>query len=284
MGESVSTRWLTREDCRSRTVSYSQNHEDILLYRVFDKKPDGFYIDIGANDPVFHSVTKLLYEKGWHGINVEPTPLLSKLLEMDRPRDITLNVGVSDTPGEMTFFEVAPPLHGWSTFMPELAESYKNQGVIPTERTIPVQTLDMIFQNHAADVTVDVLKVDVEGLERQVLSSVDLGKWRPKVILVEAAWRESWEHLVLQNGYLFAAFDGINRYYVRQESAELLPLFEAPVNILDNFIPYEVLQLLEQEHSSFGPHTILAAKSIQRFSKKYARLSAFLKKTVFRPR
>ena len=139
-------RWITREDVALKTVSYAQNHEDILLRRAFGAGHAGFYVDAGANDPVFHSVTKLLYENGWRGINIEPTPVLHDRLVADRPRDINLNVGVSDVEGTLTFFEVAPPLHGWSTFLPEIAETYRQQGVIPTERPIPVTTLNILFE------------------------------------------------------------------------------------------------------------------------------------------
>lgn len=53
-------------------ISYSQNFEDIILWRALKNIENGFYIDVGANDPVVHSVTKLFYENGWRGINCEP--------------------------------------------------------------------------------------------------------------------------------------------------------------------------------------------------------------------
>ena len=44
---------------------------------------------------------------------------------------------------------------------------------------------------------------------------------------------QSWEPILLEQGYLFAAFDGINRFYLRGDLADSLPLFECPVNSLD---------------------------------------------------
>src|SRR5262249_31332093 len=95
-------------------VSYAQNAEDVLLNRLF---PDGvgFYIDVGAHDPVHLSVTKHFYDRGWSGINLEPEPVGFAKLCDQRPRDINLNVGVSDHDGAMTFYE-APGATGWSTF------------------------------------------------------------------------------------------------------------------------------------------------------------------------
>ena len=53
-------------------VSYSQNFEDVMLWRALKDVENGFYIDVGANHPAIDSVTKLFYENGWSGINIEP--------------------------------------------------------------------------------------------------------------------------------------------------------------------------------------------------------------------
>ena len=67
-------------------VSYAQNGEDIVLARGL-RADAGFYVDIGAFDPHVDSVTKLFYERGWRGINVDPVPEVIALFERDRPRD-----------------------------------------------------------------------------------------------------------------------------------------------------------------------------------------------------
>ena len=77
-------------------ISYSQNREDVLLNRLFPERSSGFYIDVGACYPVIHSVTKLFYDRGWRGINIEPLPSLSAVLTNDRPRDINLRMGLSN--------------------------------------------------------------------------------------------------------------------------------------------------------------------------------------------
>jgi FkbM family methyltransferase len=247
MEDGIVTRWLTREDISHKLVSYAQNAEDVLLARVFGANHAGLYIDVGANDPVFHSVTKLLYGRGWRGVNIEPTPSLHARLAADRPEDVNLNVGISHGEDTLNFYEVAPPLHGWSTFVKSLAEHYRQtEGVESVPRRIPVITLNRVFDQYIGDRTVDVLKIDAEGFERQVLSSIDLGRHRPRVILIEASWIDQWEPIIDRAGYTLAAFDGINRYYVRDEDPGLLPAFAAPVNNLDNYISHEVVRLIEQ--------------------------------------
>ncbi len=260
MDDNLVMHWLKCEDLPLKTVSYAQNHEDILLARVFPGR-EGMYLDVGANHPVFHSVTKLFSTRGWTGINVEPSPPVFDRLALDRPNDINLNVGVGDEVATLTFFE-SPSYHGWSTFRPELAEHYREIGVVMTERAVPVTTLAQICAEHVGDRTIDFLKVDAEGFEHQVLLGADFLRWRPRVLVVENAWSEAWEPLVARANYLPAAFDGINRFYVRSEDEALLPSFRSPVNILDNFVPYEYLRLIDQltEQAALKPSLIDALR------------------------
>ncbi len=248
--------WMTREDVFNKTVSYSQNYEDILLARAFPG-PEGFYLDVGANHPVFHSVTKLFYDRGWRGINVEPSPVVHRHLCEDRPRDVNLNVGLADRDGVLTFHE-SLTYHGWSTFRPDLAEHYRGIGVPMAERPVPVTTLAEVCERHV-DRTIDFLKIDAEGFEREVLLGADFRRWRPRVILIENAWPAAWEGLIEAIDYRLAIFDGINRFYVRAEDEALLPAFATTINVLDNFVPYEYLRLLREQPGraeAGGPRTI----------------------------
>ena len=73
-------------------VSYAQNYEDVTLRRALRDVSSGFYVDVGANDPRVDSVTRAFYERGWHGINIEPVAHWHDRLQADRPRDINLRV------------------------------------------------------------------------------------------------------------------------------------------------------------------------------------------------
>ena len=89
-------------------ISYAQNQEDVILRRVFPHGNDGFYIDVGANDPVQDSVTKHFYDRGWRGINIEPQIGRYKRLCAQRQNDINLNVGLSNRDGTLEFLECVP--------------------------------------------------------------------------------------------------------------------------------------------------------------------------------
>jgi FkbM family methyltransferase len=225
-------------------LSYAQNQEDVLLNRIFADRPNGFYIDVGAFHPVIGSVTKLFYDRGWHGINIEPISTLLEYVAHERGRDINLPVGLSNREGTLKFYEVLAD-RGLSTFSTEQAEEHRHAGYEFVEHSIPVTTLARVCEQYDVP-TIDFLKIDVEGFEREVLEGADWGRFRPRVVVIEATKpnqpipsHEHWEPLLLSADYLFAFFDGLNRYYVRSEDRELVPLLSVPANVFDDFEPYE---------------------------------------------
>ncbi|MEN3313995.1 MAG: hypothetical protein V7605_229 [Acidimicrobiaceae bacterium] len=231
-------------------ISYAQNREDVVLDRLFPRGVAGFYIDIGAYDPTYNSVTRHFYDLGWHGINVEPAAVAFERLSALRTRDVNINSGVSDEEGKLTFYE-SPPESGWSTFDQDQAGVHIESGIPLVERTVPVTTLARICEEHVEG-TIDFLTIDVEGYEGHVLRGGDWSRWRPRVVVVEATQpgttiptHEQWESVLLDADYRFATFDGLNRYYVRGEDADLIDALAVPANVLDDFIPYELARQLE---------------------------------------
>ena len=228
-------------------ISYAQNFEDVMLMRVFNGKTNGFYIDVGAWHPVNHSVTKYFYDLGWSGINVEPAEKYAKLLDKQRLRDINLRCVVGDSSDVVSYWEV--PGSGASTTLHDSWGKVVEQGSLAdgtVQRKVECRALSEICAQYAKEKEVDFLKIDVEGAERSVIASGDWKKYRPIVVIVEAVAPFSntpnhaeWEDLLKQSGYVFAYFDGLNRFYVRKESVELLPCFSVPPNVFDGFRRYE---------------------------------------------
>lgn len=241
-----------------KMISYAQNHEDVVLDRAFPRDHKGFYIDIGAADPVHDSVTKHFYDLGWHGMNVEPMGFWQERLRSDRADEINLQVGVSDTDGELCFWEGPPEHPGGSTFSSAVVEAYGG-GLGFTERTVQVTTLARLCEDHVGDRTIDFLKVDVEGHELQVLQGAGWARWRPRVVVVEATRpnttepsHDRWEHLLLAADYVFALFDGLNRFYVRAEEPDLLAPLSVSPNYFDDFVPYRFVTQLDQRDAQIN--------------------------------
>ena len=152
-------------------ISYAQNYEDIMLLRALGDVERGFYVDVGAQDPVEDSVTKLFYEQGWRGINIEPVQHWFERLRQDRPEDVNLRLLVTDRPGAAVIHEVAGT--GLSTIDDVLAASHAREGREVVRHTRECATLDSILARHAQPV-IHFLKEDVEGAEELVLRGFSL--------------------------------------------------------------------------------------------------------------
>jgi FkbM family methyltransferase len=228
-------------------ISYAQNFEDVMLWRALKHIDRGFYIDVGANDPDQESVTKAFYEQGWRGINVEPVPQWFERLEKARPRDINLQLALGAEPGEITLYEI--PDTGLSTAEKKFVERHEaERGYQSHELRVKMDTLSTVCEKfHLAPI--HFLKVDVEGAEKAVFQGTDFGKIRPWIILVEATLPNSqeesysdWEPLLLNAGYEYAYFDGLNRYYVAGEHENLKAAFNMPPNVFDEFVRSDRLE------------------------------------------
>jgi FkbM family methyltransferase len=249
-------------------ISYAQNFEDVILQRAFKGQDRGFYIDVGAAHPSFHSVTKHFYDSGWQGINVEPLSFFFNQLENERVRDINLNIGLSDTSGEAIFYE-APNSMGLSTFSASSTSYWKSQMSVEfVERTAPIMTLAQVCERYVEQ-PIDFLKLDVEGLEHAAIEGGDFTRWRPRIVLVEG-YRELYQAKLLASGYLHAAFDGVNHYFVREDERHLIGLLSAPVSlVVDDFELHEYTRqisdlhrLLDEERALHEETKVMLAEAI----------------------
>lgn len=218
-------------------ISYAQNFEDVMLWRALGQIEHGFYIDIGAQDPIIDSVSLAFYEHGWHGIHVEPTPHYAELLRQARPEDIVIQAAVDTKGGILSFYEF--PDTGLSTADREIAEKHISSGFPAQEIVVPGITLDDVFSRGSGE-EIHWLKIDVEGGEKQVLEGWVDSALRPWIVLIESTYpntqietHQHWEPLILAKGYTFAYFDGLNRFYIADGHDELFKAFSSGPNVFD---------------------------------------------------
>ena len=167
-------------------IAYSQEGEDLLLAKLFGQKMKGFFVDVGAHHPKKYSNTYLFYKRGWRGINIDPLPGIMKEFEKERPGDINLELGISDTPGKLVYYMFQEP--ALNTFSKEVADGRvrEKEGVVDSTKEIEVKKLeDVLNEKLSPGQKIDLLSIDVEGFDLQVLYSNNWQKYRPYVVIVE---------------------------------------------------------------------------------------------------
>lgn len=219
-------------------TSYAQNFEDVLLWRALGHVENGRYLDIGAQDPVQDSVSLAFYNAGWRGVHVEPAPGYAALLREARPDETVIQAAVSDAPGPIEFH--CFPDTGLSTGDADIAARHRQHGFSEQAMLVPCVRLDQLLARSEQDF--QWLKIDVEGLEADVLRSWRNSERRPWVLLIEATEPGTpycndhrWVGEVEARGYRSVHFDGVSRYFVHESQKDLEARLEASPNLFDGF-------------------------------------------------
>jgi FkbM family methyltransferase len=174
---------------RRRNVrrAYSQEGEDLLLSRMFDSEPAGIYVDVGAHHPFRFSNTCLLHERGWRGINIDAWPGSMASFNRHRPHDRNLEIGISAHPQTLEYHEFKEP--ALNTFDAMLARERVAQGwPMTATRSVACRPLGDVLDEELPRLgatSIDLLSVDVEGLDLEVLESNDWRRFRPRALVVE---------------------------------------------------------------------------------------------------
>lgn len=238
-----------------RLISYAQNMEDVMLYRALAGVDEGCYVDVGAAWPQYHSVTKLFYDRGWSGINLEPNPSFLELLESDRSRDVNLGLAAGASTESKRFTVVRET--GLSTLVHERAMQHAADGWETIDIDVQIEPLSAILSDHLGDREIHFLKIDAEGYEGDVIAGNDWSRFRPWIVLAEVGdtlrdpTAPAWEPSLLAAGYRFVYDDGLNRFYVSSEHSELAGAFGAPPNPWDDYVPVAVVELEAAKESLF---------------------------------
>jgi len=221
-------------------TSYAQNFEDVILWRALKHVERGNYIDIGAQDPVIDSVSLAFYEQGWRGVHVEPTPHYAGRIRSARPDEEVVEAAISNATSSLTFFEF--PETGLSTGDELIARLHEAKGHSCRRIDVSAVPLSQILEEQR-DKDIHWLKIDVEGMEEQVIASWAPSSVRPWIVVVESTKPTSqevsflaWEPQLLALGYEFVYFDGLNRFYVSIDHPELKAGFGPGPNIFDDFV------------------------------------------------
>lgn len=171
-------------------MTYSQSGEDtiiVFLLQAILRKKSITYMDVGCNHPYTLNNTALLreYFDIKRGVLVEPNPDMCRLLQKKRKKDICLNIGLGTENGVLDYYMLSN--NTINTFSKEEAmkiEKSGNERIIEV-RKVEIRKVSEILEQYFQIDGLDVLSIDVEGIDFLLLQAVDYSKIRPSIICVE---------------------------------------------------------------------------------------------------
>ena len=163
--------------------SYSLLGEDIFLNKYFFKQTKGFYVDVGCYHPISGNNTYLLYKKGWSGINFDISEFSIELFNFYRKRDKNIWCGISNKEGTKKVF-FRKKINMLNTLNEHIAKIHFRKGYYT--KFVKVNTLNHFLKKfYNEKKKIDLLKIDVEGEELNVLESINLYIYQPRLISIE---------------------------------------------------------------------------------------------------
>lgn len=217
--------------------SWSQAGEDRIVFYLFDRAGSAnnlTYADLGAAFPSGHNNTYLFYTLGGSGLLVEADPSYFPSYRQFRPKDRVEQVAVVPArmraQGYIDFHKMEDP--GWSTILTEhvrIATSLQKGPVREVVR-VPCLTINEVLGRHFPDGNIDILSIDLEGVDTELLAELDLNYFRFKVIIVDNPYGWSPDMLargpqydkLTSGGYALFACTFINYIFVHLDTLQHL--------------------------------------------------------------
>ena len=166
-------------------INYSQTGEDLIINSVFKNKNNGIYVDIGAFHPHVISNTNLFHTKfNWKGINIDPNPFTIEKFNLYRPNDINLQLAIANEKGQIEIYYLDETNSMNSSNIDFLKRRKVDIDKLRKEK-VDCDKLENIFDKYIKDKQIDLLSIDVEGLEIEVLKSNNWNKYKPNLIVLE---------------------------------------------------------------------------------------------------
>ena len=160
----------------TKKESYSQFGEDIIINKYF-KSFIGTYVDIGCYHPIKYSNTALFYKKGWNGTNIDLNQTSINLFNFSRLRDKNILACLSNKEEWVDVYLD----NEFSALNSTNKENIKNFKIKNFKKNrIKTKNFSKIIKQKF-----DFLNIDCEGNDYKILKTINLKKFKPKLICVE---------------------------------------------------------------------------------------------------
>ena len=175
---------------------YSQNNEDEIIFNWFQmncqpKERPFSVLDIGANDGKTFSNSLLFIENGWEGHLLEPSSVFSRCKSLHEDNELVkvYQLGIAEQNGLIDFYE-SGSFEGYDKALVSCVDpnEMKRWGNSVSFEKTEAQFLtfeDFVFKYNLDKNTFDFITIDAEGLDRDILSQIDLELHKVSCLCIE---------------------------------------------------------------------------------------------------
>tara|TARA_B100000424_G_scaffold244013_1_gene213989 strand:- start:12249 stop:16142 length:3894 start_codon:yes stop_codon:yes gene_type:complete len=161
-------------------TSYSQLGQDLNIMHFYNKKKQGYFVDVGAYDGIKFSNTYMLEKDfDWNGICVEPGKNFFEKLKSCRKAYCVNKAVYSESNLELDFLDCGNDDEKGSMLSGLKDTSKDPRTKCSTLDTYKVNTITMndLLTEANAPSFIEYISIDVEGAEMEVLKSIDFTKY-----------------------------------------------------------------------------------------------------------
>ena len=241
----------------NETIIKRELEEKKLVREFFDNKKNGFFIEVGANepDPLYSQSLHLEKELNWSGILVEPIDYLADKLRKTRGNSTVVEVACTSAEKAGKARLLIPvsgdrDISGHASLETNIDHSllFKTR-----ELEVSAKTLDSIIKETVRSSKIDLLSIDVEGTELDVLKGAALNTHLPELIIIEDRLVFIGKHLFLKKyGYKIFRRTGFNNWYTIRP----IEAHTSFLNQLNLFMKIYLSSWIKRIRESIGMKTI----------------------------
>lgn len=193
---------------------YSQYNEEQFIIGALEHIPNGRLLDIGAWHPTQFSNTRALFERGWSGVMIEPSPacMLNLLAEYGDSERITLIQAAVFTEAALLKLHVTDD--AVSTLSDAEYDKWKEHAAFRGSMLVPTLTIADLINRYGG---FQFVNIDAEGCSADLfLQMLGLGIF-PDCVCVEHESRlEELASSATSNNYALVYANGTNCVLVRK--------------------------------------------------------------------
>jgi FkbM family methyltransferase len=216
---SIGYRWAYKRNF-GKIKFLGQSCQDMIAYLYLQKRKNGFFVDIGANDGIMGNNSYIFEQIGWKGIFVEPQPDVYRLYLKRYRNCACYNAALSSKSNENTDFFKAHGANALSGINEGMSESHKKwaEEYGKTE-IIKVKTMTFgeMMEKHPEIRHVDFMSIDVEGHEMEILKTINFKKYSFSFLTIERSEPEKIKEYMRQNGYKVLMEIGSDIMFIPEE-------------------------------------------------------------------